>query len=147
MKAVVFSSILALLIMFLFISPFAAAQNGEDDEEDNGEGCILATFCVITIFIIFLIYLSSKKKSEEAKEEKARRQYQPPIPRPGYRYPAPHTTYPSKIRGPRQEPPRKEVKCDLCSSKNIRSFEGGYFKCNECRHVFYISEMHRSKRK
>jgi hypothetical protein len=145
MKAVILSSILILLLTLLSTAPFAAAQNG--DEEGGAEGCILATFCVITFFIMFIVYYSSKKKAEEAKEAKAREQYGATLPRTGYRYPHPRAPYPTRTRHPRHDPPRREVKCDLCNSKNLRTFEGGYYKCNDCRHVFYISEVHRGRRR
>lgn len=147
MKAVVYRFIIFLLVAFLLILPSASAQ---DDDEGDGGTCIFATFCVLMLFLIFLIYLSTKRKSETPWGGRARGQMYTPPTQPRYRYPPPHTTYPPPpaTTYPRKpEPQQKDVKCDLCGSKNLRFFEEGYVKCNDCRHVFYITEGYSRKRR
>jgi hypothetical protein len=156
MKAVIFRLIVLLFVLFLLIFPSAAAQ---DDESDEGSGddaaCIFSTFCVLFLFVLYLIYVSAKKKSEQSQSGRAPGQMQGYHQRPGYRYPAPHkgypprtTRYPPRTQAypPKPTPQRKDVKCDLCSSKNLRFFEKGFVKCNDCRHVFYISEGYSRRR-
>lgn len=152
MKAVVYSSIIILLLVFLLTSPFTLAQNDEEEEEqqDDGSACIFGTFCIIMLFLLYMVYLGNKRKSERSQEQRVKGQYPtPPPPRSGYRYPPRYPAYPPPpaARHPRPPPQKKDVKCDLCGSKNLRTFEEGYFKCNECRHVFYISESYRQKRR
>lgn len=131
-------------ILFLVLSltlPGAAAQDDEGDggEDDSGVTCI---FCSIIIFLIFLIYLAyegSKRRKQE------RGGYDPMVygsynPQRDYRQP--------QYRAPPPQAPvqRSEVKCDLCGSKNLRFFEKGYVKCNDCRHVFHVSEGYSPQR-
>ncbi|UCE37255.1 MAG: hypothetical protein JSW00_17550 [Thermoplasmata archaeon] len=154
MKAVVNKLMVFLFLVLLLSLPLSAAQEGdgegEGEEEDTGdeEGCILATFCVIMLFVLYLIYYATRRKRETSGGRQAG---QPSYPPPGreYRFPVPHKPYPSTQTRPypsAPEPQKKDVKCDLCRSKNLRFFEKGYVKCNDCRHVFYISEGYSSKR-
>ena len=148
MKAVIYRLIVFLLVAFLLTLSFATAQDDQEDEE-NGEGtCFLASFCLIVLFIVFLIYLSARRKSKTSQEGRARGGMYTPPHQPGYRYPMPHTAYPppSSAYQQRPEPQKKDVKCDLCRSKNLRFFEEGFVKCNDCRHVFYITEGYSRRR-
>ena len=156
MKAVIYRLMVLLFVLFLFTLPSAMAQDDESDEEASDEGaCIFATFCVLMLFIIFLIYMSAKKKPEKPWGDRTTGQIQRRPQQPGYRYPIPHKAYPpqaptyplrTKAYPPKPTPQRKDVKCDLCSSKNLRFFEKGYVKCNDCRHVFYITEGYSRRR-
>jgi hypothetical protein len=149
MKAVIYRLMVFLLVVFLLITPHASAQDNEENEGDD-QGCIFATFCLIMLFIIFLIYLSAKRKSETSQDGRARGRLYTPPQRPGRRYPLPYTAYPpppSTTYTRKPEPQRKDVKCDLCGSKNLRFFEKGYVKCKDCRHVFYITEGYRRKKR
>ena len=148
MKAVVYRLIVLMLVVILLTMPSATAQDDEEGEDGAGT-CIFASFCIITLFIIFLIYISAKRKSEASQEGRARwGTYTQPHQR-GYRYPLPRSVYPPPppTYQQRPEPQKSDVKCDLCGSKNLRFFEEGYVKCNDCRHVFYITEGYRGKRK
>jgi hypothetical protein len=152
MKTTIYGYITVLCIMFLLISPQVAANgdsNDTDDEgTDSGDVCFISSFCSLIIFLIILIYLS-KRKSKDLSEERANRQYQPPTHGHGYRHPVAHKAYSSQPYAPHPPqlmPQKKDVKCDRCASKNIQAFEDGYFKCKECRHVFYISEGYRYKK-
>lgn len=149
MKAVIYKFMILLLVIFVLITPNVSAQGDEDNEGDD-EGCIFATFCLIMLFIIFLIYFSAKRKSETSQEGRPRARRYPPTSQPGRRYPMPYTAYPPPppTTYPREPEPRKEdVKCDLCGSRNLRFFEEGYVKCKDCRHVFYITEGYRRKKR
>lgn len=156
MKAVAFRLMVLLFVLFLLILPSAVAQDNETDEDASDEGtCILATFCTLLLFIVFLIYVSAKRKSEQSQSGRTPGQMQRRPQQPGYRYPGSHKAYPRRTPAyPRKAPvyppkpttPQKDVKCDLCSSKNLRFFEKGFVKCNDCRHVFYISEGYSKKR-
>jgi hypothetical protein len=145
MKAVVLEWIMVLLLIFLFVSPGASAQDG-DEEADDGT-CILSTFCVIILFIFFLIYISSRRKAQDRQYPQGTNPPGYPPGQTGYRYPGPHT-YPTRTpAGNRVPPPPKtDIKCNLCNSKNLRVFEDGYYKCNDCRHVFYHTEIARRRR-
>lgn len=148
MKAVIYRLMVFLLLVILLTMPSATAQDDEEGE-DGASTCIFASFCLITLFIMFLIYISAKRKAETSQEGKTRwSTYTQPHQR-GYRYPLPRPVYPppTKTYPLRPEPQKRDVKCDLCNSKNLRFFEGGYVKCNDCKHVFYITEGYRSKRK
>jgi hypothetical protein len=124
-----------LFLMFVLSLPGAAAQDDEGDggEDDSGVTCV---FCSVIIFILFLVYMAyqgSKRRNQE------RGGYAPSVhgsytPQTDYRRPQYRTPPP---QAPVQ---RGDVKCDLCGSKNLRFFEKGYVKCNDCRHVFHVSE-------
>ena len=145
MKAVSVKWIVVMLILFLLITPNVAAQG--DDEETSDDACILSTFCVIILFIFFLIYISSRRKSQDQQYPRGANPPGYPPGQSGHQYPGPHT-YPSgtNVRNQPPPPPKTEMKCDLCHSKNLRAFEDGYFKCNDCRHVFYHTESSRRRR-
>jgi hypothetical protein len=101
------------------------------------------------LFVIFLIYISAKRKSQKQAESRTGGPGYPPPTRPQYAYPAHRHPYPppiAPVHHPQPPPPKKDVKCDLCGSKNLRFFEKGYVKCNDCRHVFYITEGYRQRR-
>jgi hypothetical protein len=145
MKAVGLWLIIALVLASITFIPTVSAQ--EDDEDTDDSGCILTSFCIIMFFILFLIYLSSRKKASRDAQTSTQpgtppRQPGYPPRQTGYRYPVPHRIVAPQTLGV----PKGEVKCDLCGSKNLRTFEGGYFKCNDCRHVFYISETGKRRR-
>ncbi len=139
MKAVNVKWIVVMLILFLLITPNVAAQ---DDDEQSDDACILSTFCVIILFIFFLIYLSSRRKNQDQQYPRGTNAPGYPPGQSGHRYPMPPITRGNQ--GP--PPPRTDIKCDLCHSKNLRVFEDGYFKCNDCRHVFYHTESSRRRR-
>lgn len=145
MKAVIFRLMFFLLLVILLTMPSATAQN---DEEDSANTCIFASFCLITLFIMFLIYISAKRKAETSQGERPRWGTYSQTHQRGYRYPMPRPVYPPPAPSYQQrpEPQKRDVKCDLCNSKNLRFFEGGYVKCNDCRHVFYITEIYRRKK-
>ncbi len=152
MKTAIYGYITILCIMLLLILPLAAANGGsndtDDEEADNSDACLLGSFCTLILFLIVMIYLS-KRKSKDLSEERANRQYQSPAHGHGYRHPEAHKAYsshPYAPHPPQLMPQKKDVKCDRCASKNIQAFEDGYFKCKECRHVFYISEGYRYKK-
>ncbi len=148
MKAVIYRLMVLMLLMILLTMPSATAQDDEEGE-DGASTCIFASFCIITLFIMFLIYISAKRKAESSQEQKPRwGTYTQPHQR-GYRYPMPRPVYPppAPTYQRRPEPQKRDVKCDLCGSKNLRFFEGGYVKCNDCRHVFYITEGYQRKKR
>jgi len=142
MKAVKKYLVILLCLILLSSFSFAKAQDDQEEEPEDESGCIFATFCVLILFLMFLAYMASRRKSERSWEGRAeeRRSY----PRSqAYRYPPPRTAFPpSELIAvpPKPTPQKSEVKCDLCNSKNLRFFEDGYVKCNDCRHVFYITE-------
>ncbi len=154
MKSAIYCSIAILFMFFLIALPLATAQGGDqnDSEDEAGaeEGCIFGTFCLVMLFLAFLIYFSTRHKSEESRAQHGRDPFQTPPPRHGYRYPTTHRPYPpppSRTYPQIPEPQIKDVKCDLCGSKNLRAFEEGYFRCNDCKHIFYIREVDRSRRR
>lgn len=144
MKAVSIGWIMIMGIIFLLTAPSAAAQDG--DEEASDDACILTTFCVIILFIFFLIYINSRNRSKNPEYPRGANPPQYPPKQPGNRYTMPQSYPPPTSRNQRLPPPKGEIKCDLCDSKNIRAFEDGYFKCNDCRHVFYHTESSRRRR-
>lgn len=144
MKAVSLRWIVIILIIFFLTAPSASAQDG--DEESSDDTCILSSFCIITLFIFFLIYISSRRRSRDSQYPTGTSPHEYPPKQPGYRYPMPHTYPPPPSRNQRPPPPKTEIKCDLCDSKNIRTFEDGYYKCNDCKHVFYHTETSRRRR-
>ena len=144
MKVASLSLILILMVASILFVPQVAAQNDEENADDSA--CILTSFCIVIFIVLFLFYLSVKKKARDQMEPTAPTQSGYPPPQPGYRYPPPGLgAQPYGMARTQDQPVQVEVKCDLCSSKNLRSFEDGYFKCNECRHVFFISEMQKRR--
>jgi hypothetical protein len=146
MKVVKLAFIVVLLSIVLLTAPTVMAQ--DDEEEDaSGDACIFSSFCIVMLFIFFLIYVSSRKKSGDYQQTRGTGPPgYPPTP-PDTRYPMPRSYPPHRMRGQSPPPPPKtEIKCDLCNSKNLRVFEGGYYKCNDCRHVFYHTEYSRRRR-
>ncbi len=151
MKAAIHITIAILSILLILSLPSVGAQgDGENGEEEStgSEGCIVATFCVVMLFLLYLAYLATRKKPDTSTGEI----------REGYRY-SPHgSTYryqgtyspnrpsPARTYTPKPQEEKRDVKCDLCNSKNLRFFEEGYVKCNDCRHVFYITEGYSRRR-
>jgi len=133
------------ILLFLLASPPVSAQ----DDEGNGEGedtsGVTCVFCSIIIFIVFLVFMAYQNSKRRNQEKGG---YNPSVYsgqsyQQGYRYP--------QRRAPPQQPPppppqKSEVKCDLCFSKNLRFFEKGFVKCNDCRHVFHVSEGYSRRR-
>ncbi len=154
MKTAIFLSIAVLCMLFLLSLSSAPAkgdsENDTGNEEINGaDACILGSFCTIIIFVIFIIYLGAKRKSEESNGQRTQRQYHTPTSQHGYHGPVPHKVYSSGGRLPvpqQPKPQNRTVRCDLCESTNLRAFEDGYFKCNDCKHVLYIRNEHRYRR-
>jgi hypothetical protein len=146
MKGAKITVIAVMLSLFLLFSPTAFAQ--DDEEEDtSADACIFSTFCVIMFFIFFLVYFSSRRRTRDNQQYQTTGPPGYPPRQPGYRYPMPPTYQPpGTVRGQVQQTPKAEVKCDLCGSKNLRVFEDGYYKCNDCRHVFYHTETSRRRR-
>ena len=150
MKAVIYTLTAVLCMAIILISPIASAQDGSDGEEGSDDACIFTTFCIVMLFVLFLIYVAAKWKSDASQEAKARWQSRMRTYQQGDRYPTPHKIYPpppGTALQPKPLPQKKDVRCDSCSSKNLRFFEKGYVKCNDCRHVFYISEGYRTRRR
>lgn len=145
MKVVKFIWILIFLTFMLLSTQTVVAQ--DEDEDTGSDTCIFSTFCVVTLFILFLIYLSSRRKNRDYQYEQATNIPRYPPGQPDYRYPSPPTYRSPGSRGKQGPSPQKtEMKCDLCNSKNLRVFEDGYYKCNDCRHVFYHTEYTRRSR-
>jgi hypothetical protein len=151
MKAALQMLLVLLLVILMLILPTVSAQEDEEngEEEDTGDnGCIVATFCVVMLFLLYLAYYATKKKSDTSSgEARGRPRYHPRG--STYRYPGTYSPYPplpTKSYPSKREPEKKDVKCDLCNSKNLRFFEEGYVKCNDCRHIFYIGEGYNRRR-
>ena len=151
MKAALLRLLVLLLVILMLTLPAVSAQeDGENgEEEDTGDnGCIIATFCVVMLFLLYLAYLATRKKSDTSYgETRGKPKYSPRG--STHRYPGTYRPYPpppAKSYPPKREPEKKDVKCDLCNSKNLRFFEEGYVKCNDCKHVFYISEGYSRRR-
>ena len=134
-----------LFLTFLLTMPYSMAQEDEEETTANEDICILTSFCGVILFILFLIYVSSKKRSNSSINHRTSGSRGYPPRQPGYRTPMPHT-YPPPRKQMKAPLPQHDVKCDLCGSKNLRTFEGGYFKCTDCRHVFYHTESSRRRR-
>lgn len=145
MKNAIIGLITVIFLTFLLMIPYAIAQEDEEGTTANEDVCILTSFCGVILFILFLIYVSSKKRSDSSVNHGTSGPRGYPPRQPANRYPMPHTYPPPRkqMQAPSQKP---DIKCDLCDSKNIRTFEGGYFKCNDCRHVFYHTESSRRRR-
>ncbi len=145
MKAAVSRFMVFFFILLLITLPSAVAQNDTGEDQESDEGCILTTFCVVSLFLLYMVYLSAKRKKEASERDKTGTQPGSP-PRPqGYRYPISHRPYPTAktpAYPPPQMPRKEDVKCNLCNSKNLRFFEEGYAKCNDCRHVFYMRKSY-----
>jgi hypothetical protein len=123
------------------------AQNESEEDNADGETCIIGSFCLIILFIFFIGYLSIRQRTKARRAEAAK---SGPSGHPhgyGHGY-AQYRTMPPPVQGlhPEHSVNRKDVKCDLCSSQDLRFFEKGYVKCNDCKHVFYISEGWRARR-
>lgn len=151
MKAALHWLLVLFLVILILILPTASAQEDEENgegEDTGNEGCIVATFCVVMLFLLYLAYYAMKKKSDKSSGEAwGRSRYSSRG--STYRYPGTYRPYPpppAKTYPTRKEPEKKDVKCDLCTSKNLRFFEKGYVKCNDCKHVFYISEGYSRRR-
>ena len=136
-----------VVILTIFTITLSTAQAQDGDEEATEDVCIFSTFCVVMIFIFFLVYFSSRRRNRDDQYSQGTNIPRYPPRQPGYRYPMPPTYQsPVRIQGQRPPPPKTEIKCDLCDSKNLRVFEDGYYKCNDCRHVFYHTESSRKRR-
>lgn len=145
MKAALHGLLVFLLVILILTLPTVSAQEDEEngEEENTGnDGCIIATFCVVMLFLLYLAYIATRKKSDTSSGEARGKPKSPPR-GSTYRYPGTYRPYPpppAKSYPPKRELEKKDVKCDLCNSKNLRFFEEGYVKCNDCRHIFYIGE-------
>jgi hypothetical protein len=146
MKALGLRWIVVVFILLILFIPSAAAQEDDENQSAAEDTCIVGTFCGIMIFILFLIYVSYKKKPRESQEIKGTTTQTYPPRQRGYRYPS-QRPYPPPMgmSRPRQTPPPKDIKCDLCGSKNLRHFEDGYAKCNDCKHVIYTLKKNRRR--
>ncbi len=146
MKGAKITFIVVLLSFFLVFSPSALAQ--DDEEADStGDVCIFSSFCIVMLFIFFVVYFSSRRRARDNQQYQTTGPPGYPPRQPSYRYPMPPPYQPpGTTRGQVQQVPKTEIKCDLCNSKNLRIFEDGYYKCNDCRHVFYHTETTRRRR-
>jgi hypothetical protein len=146
MKVVKLAWIVVILIIFLMTSSTVQAQ--DDEEDTSADACIFSTFCVTALFFFGILYLISRRKTRDNQQYQRTSPPGYPPRQPEYRFPPPPTYQTTgSVRGQRTPPPQKtEIKCDLCNSKNLRVFEGGYYKCNDCRHVFYHTETTRRRR-
>jgi hypothetical protein len=140
--------LVAIFILLLLIIPAVSAQEDDEDQAASEDTCIVGTFCGIMIFIFFLIYISVKKKPRDSQEIRGTSTQRYPPRQPGVRYPQ-QRPYPPPmgISHPRQPPQPKDIKCDLCGSKNLRHFEHGYAKCKDCKHVIYTLKKTRNIRR
>ncbi len=150
MKATLQWLLALLFIILMLILPTVSAQEDEEngEEETGNDGCIVTTFCVVILFLLYLAYLATRKKSDTSYGETRRKSKYPPR-GSTYRYPGTYRPYPpppAKSYPPKREFEKKDVKCNLCNSKNLRFFEEGYVKCNDCRHIFYMSEGYSRRR-
>jgi hypothetical protein len=151
MKAALHGLLVFFLVILMLILPTVSAQEDEEngEEEETGDnGCIVGTFCVVMLFLLYLAYLATRKKSDTSYGETVGKPKYPPR-GSTYRYPGTYRPYPpppTKSYPPIREPEKKDVECDLCNSKNLRFFEKGYVKCNDCRHIFYIGEGYHRRR-
>jgi hypothetical protein len=142
--------LILFVVILILILPTASAQEDEENgEEETGDnGCIVATFCVVMLFLLYLAYIATRKKSDPSSGEVRGKPRFPPR-GSTHRYPGTYRPYPppsAKSYPPKMEPEKKDVKCNSCNSKNLRFFEEGYVKCNDCRHIFYMSEGYSRRR-
>lgn len=145
MKTTIIGLFTIIFLTFLLMMPYSMAQEDEEETTGNEEVCILTSFCGVILFILFLIYVSSKKRPDSTVNSRTSGSQGYPPRQPHSRYPMPHT-YPLPRKQMKAPLPQHDVKCDLCGSKNLRTFEGGYFKCIDCRHVFYHTESSSRRR-
>jgi hypothetical protein len=130
-----------LFLIFLLATPNIAAQDDEGNGEDtSGDTCVICSIIILIFFIVFMAYKNSKRRNQDKGGYNPSAYSGQPY-QPGYRHP--------QRRAPPSQPApvqQTDVKCDLCNSKNLRFFEKGYVKCNDCRHVFHMSEGYSRRR-